>query len=467
MDFIPYIRRIKSSAFFPLLLGLMWNGAFVYLFLNFHPEILISDTPISRDPASLGASVILGTAANFKEVGFMLSLSAFYGILSMLQFLIQYFASNTYLTRELLALEKNKNRVQSILKNKTIVIVVPCFNENPILLKKSLESCMAADFEGRKFISVIDDKSTRNIEELEEVFKWAESLGVHVFRKNINEGKRKAQKLAFDHYEGKVDYYVTIDSDTVLFKDALTEISVKLLEHPRNAAGSGEVLAYNPDVNFLTKLIDCRYWSAFNLERASQAQFGSMFCCSGPFSIYRARIIDKVKERYVTQKFFGIECTYGDDRHLTNLVLGEGLRVVYAPSAKALTEVPESVSQFIKQQIRWNKSFYREIFFTPFLKRKSLYLCFELSCQLILPILLLISLVSSVYHGLLVDHTYAWIHLWWFVLVAFIKTGPGFVRTLSSRFLIFPLYAIIHLSLLVPVRIYAILTINDGKWGTR
>ena len=60
-------------------------------------------------------------------------------------------------------------------------------------------------------------------------------------------------------------------------------------------------------------------------------------CCSGPFSAYRKEIIDKVKEKYITQYFLGENCTYGDDRHLTNLV----------PLKKAMTLPSTVIVEFI------------------------------------------------------------------------------------------------------------------------
>ena len=51
--------------------------------------------------------------------------------------------------------------------------------------------------------------------------------------------------------------------------------------------------------------------------------------------------------------------TFGDDRSLTNFVL-QNWRVLYAPDAQANTNVPEHLPQFLRQQLRWKKSWLRE-----------------------------------------------------------------------------------------------------------
>jgi hyaluronan synthase/N-acetylglucosaminyltransferase len=156
----------------------------------------------------------------------------------------------------------------------------------------------------------------------------------------VNRGKRHAQKHAFDLLGDSVDIVVTIDSDTVLAPDSVSNL-VKPFVDPRVGAVTGDVRAFRS--NFLSKLIYARYWTAFNQERAAQSLFGTVLCWSGPLAAYRASIIERVKERYVSQVFLGERCTYGDDRHLTNLVLELGYVVKFERHAKALTHVPTKI----------------------------------------------------------------------------------------------------------------------------
>ena len=99
------------------------------------------------------------------------------------------------------------------------------------------------------------------------------------------------------------------------------------------------------------------------MERAAQGYFGAVTCVSGPLGGYRRDIIDQIKDRFINQVFLGRVCTFGDDRHLTNLVLGLGYQVAYC-RAQAWTEVPTRLRPYLRQQLRWNRSFWRESLWT-------------------------------------------------------------------------------------------------------
>ena len=62
-------------------------------------------------------------------------------------------------------------------------------------------------------------------------------------------------------------------------------------------------------------------------------------------------------KQWLSQTFLGIKRTFGDDRGLTNLILRDGLETIYVPVARASTIVPETLSKYIRQQIRWRRSF--------------------------------------------------------------------------------------------------------------
>jgi hyaluronan synthase len=86
-----------------------------------------------------------------------------------------------------------------------------------------------------------------------------------------------------------------------------------------------------------------------------------VFCCAGPFSAYRRAALDEVLPRYLGQRFCGRRRVFGDDLKLTNLVLGAGYDSVFEPAAMAATDVPTTLRRFVRQQLRWNRSFYREL----------------------------------------------------------------------------------------------------------
>jgi hyaluronan synthase len=183
---------------------------------------------------------------------------------------------------------------------------------------------------------------------------------------------------------------------------------------------------------------------------------------------YRRSVLDVVWNDYIRQTFRGVACTYGDDRHLTNLVLGEGYDTLFVPSAKAITNAPETVGGYLKQQLRWNKSFYRELLWTlPFLARRSVYMAFDVLVQTALPLLLTLSLVSSLFFALIVDPRYAFHYALTITVMALVRCSYAMYRTRRPSFVLFVLYGFVHACLLVPLRIRALMTLTDNRWGTR
>ncbi len=262
---------------------------------------------------------------------------------------------------------------------------------------------------------------------------------------------------------------VTIDSDTILEPDAVTYLVARLAD-PKVGAVTGDVRAIRQ--NFLTTLIDARYWTAFNQERAAQSLFGTVLCCSGPLAAYRNTLVQRVKEEYITEKFLGDYCTYGDDRHLTNLVLEQGYTVHYERKAKARTYVPQHLKPWLKQQSRWNRSFYREFLWT--IRRviipgkcQNVYMIYDLLMQCILPFLL----IGSLTFVFLRSTTDSWIYLIGYlaivVAISLLRGIYAYLRTREKMFFVFPLYAFCHIFLLLPVRVYALCTLKTTKWGTR
>lgn len=353
----------------------------------------------------------------------------------------------------------------------SIGIIVPVYNEEPDMLKRALDSMLYNSYTGDMRVYVIDDGS-KNLAEVEKVYSWfEENIPEHyrIFRKP-NQGKRKAQVEAIKEMardEFKPDVIVTVDSDTVLDNDALITI-VQSFKNESIGAVTGHVLADNKHTNILTKLINYRYWMAFNQERAAQSYFDVLMCCSGPFSAYRGNVFRGVAHKYISQKFFGKYCTYGDDRHLTNLVLEEGWNVQYNKDAMAYTQVPVGLRQYLRQQLRWNKSFYREMLWTlKAITKHNWYLLYDLTMQFVLPFLLMAALIHMLYVTFTVDvrHIFAYIAI--VLLVALARVVYGLYRTKDLGFYWFLIYGFFHVILLIPNRFLALATINDGKWGTR
>lgn len=344
----------------------------------------------------------------------------------------------------------------------SVTVLVPVYNEDIGVLDACLGSIQRQSYPGLQVL-VVDDGSA-NREQLLDVLEQFSDGAFRVLLKP-NGGKRKSQRAVLAAATG--DVVVTVDSDTELEAGALRAI-VQRFADPRVGAVSGDVGVENRRQNLLTRLIGYRYWTAFHQERAAQSLFNVVMCCSGPFSAYRRKLIDQLKDEYVEQIFLGKVCTFGDDRHLTNLVLRQGYRVVFDGRAVARTQAPSTLRGYLRQQIRWNKSFYREVLVTArFARRRHPYLGIDLACQAVLPFMLIAALLSVGYQATFLDVS----HLWQYGLVvagiALVRSFYGMVRTRDPGFLIFVVYGFLHVFLLIPVRLYALATLRTTGWGTR
>jgi len=341
-------------------------------------------------------------------------------------------------------------------------VVIPCFNEDPALLEACCRSVAGQDYQGPTRVWLVDDGS-RNRDSLLPVYqqfaggKWTVQL------LDRNAGKRAAQDEAVRRGTGEL--VVLMDSDTVLAPDAVRHAAA-CFGDARAGAVSGSIGVLNAPANLLTRLIHQRYRLRFQMERPAQGFFTSLLCCSGPFAVYRRSVLAELWSRYLTQTFAGVRCTSGDDLHLTNLVLATGRQVLFEPRAIASTSVPRSLGMYLRQQLRWNRSFYRELRWTlAGIRSRHPYLALDVLARGLLPLLLAAALVLLVGEGVLVG---------WDLLVddltlalGMLLVTAGFLLGHGASVPFLLLYGPLHLALLVPVRVYALLTLANPSWETR
>lgn len=386
-----------------------------------------------------------------------------YGLLSLTHLFIQMNVSHADYLR-------SRKLIYDPEYHPSVAIIVPTYNEETKALMDCVHSCIFQKYKGAFTVVVVNDGSKDSTGFHAVQAKYEGHSHVLFVDNTDNKGKRHAQKHGFDVTSADTELVVTIDSDTILEPLAVSHL-IQRFKNEKVGAVTGDVRVITTK-QFLTNLISARYWSAFNQERAAQSLFGSVLCCSGPLSAYRNSIIQTVKQKYIDQQFLGAGCTYGDDRHLTNLVLEQGYRVEFESRARAWTHVPQTMAQYVKQQIRWNKSYYRELLWTIKLvirepKRFSPYIIYDLATMTVLPLLLIISLLFSIYKGIFVGPLFFLGYIAVMVGIGSIRAMYGLYRTGDKNLLTFPVYAFVHMFVLTWVRIYAILTLKNTRWGTR
>lgn len=276
-------------------------------------------------------------------------------------------------------------------------------------------------------------------------------------------GKRYAQVYGINKAKG--DIIVTTDSDTIVDKNFIVEI-IKPFANPRIGAATGSVLINNGNVNFLTKILEARYWSAMHFERKAQSTFNIVSCCSGPAAAYRKKYLLPLLGKYTHQKFLGQECTYGDDRHLTTLLIKD-FDIVYVDTAVVYTDTPTTLRKFIKQQIRWKKSWLRESsLLMKFAFKRSKILGMNIFIETSLPFISLIPRIALIGLAIFVS---PWFLLFYLLAILYM----GFLRNIyqlllrGKRGIYGVFYAPFHELVTYWLMFYALITLKDTGWGTR
>ena len=276
-------------------------------------------------------------------------------------------------------------------------------------------------------------------------------------------GKREAMYTAFRvllHW--KVDFVYSTDSDTCTEPITVDEM-VKMAVDDNTGAVCGDVLIFNIE-NWVSFLSSLRYWYAFNVERSAQSLWGSVTCVSGPIGLYRTRDLKLILNRWVRQTFLGTKATFGDDRHLTNLVISLGRRVHYTPFARCHTDTPIPLVRFLAQQLRWSQSFFRELLFNvSWIHRGSIWLAMELAVQFAYPFFLACTIIYSLSFRsldllILVPAIAA--------MMGALRASWGLLHTRRPEFVYYSFYSFIYMLFLVPTKLFAVATLWSNDWGT-
>lgn len=280
-----------------------------------------------------------------------------------------------------------------------------------------------------------------------------------------NRGKREG--MAECVRQSKNEIIIFIDSDSFVKPNTAREL-IKYFIDPKVAAVAGHAYVANANTNILTKMQDVRYFVAFRAYKSAEALFGTVTCCSGCCSAYRKEYVLKVLDNWLNQKFLGVQCTYGDDRSLTNFLLQKGYKALFAPKAIAYTFVPDTFKKFMRQQLRWKKSWTRESLRAGlFMWKKNPIMSISYYLGVILPLLAPVIVVRALLWYPYATGKTPWFYLFGLALMAFIYGLYYYIHTKNKKWIYGVLFVTFYTIVLIWQLPWAILNLRDPKWGTR
>lgn len=264
-------------------------------------------------------------------------------------------------------------------------------------------------------------------------------------------------------YNENLETVFCTDSDTVITKNSITEL-INKFNHELVGGVTGDLSIYNKynsQIAFMSKI---RYWFAFNLERAYQSFNGCVLCVSGPLGMYKLSSVEKIIDKWRDQKFLGKACTYGDDRHLSNLILSLNEKIIYNNRAYAETETPETIYKFYKQQIRWSKSSFREFFWSILnVDKQSMFMTVDLVYVFLYPFIVMGYMMYLLWYSGLFE---LGVYLNTVLVISLVKSLYGIIISGIYENLFYVLYSVNYISIVFPARLWALVTITDNSWGT-
>jgi len=345
----------------------------------------------------------------------------------------------------------------------TASIVIPAFNEEDCI-EATIDACYGTEYPPDKLeVVVVDDGSSDET--------WARILAARerhpslvCVRFSHNRGKRDAMAEGIRRSTGSICVFV--DSDSVIEPDGLNHLMADFRK-PNVAAVVGHAHVLNKADGLIPKMQQVRYYVAFRILKGSESLFGAVTCASGCFSAYRREALLEVLDEWESQTFLGRKATYGDDRALTNAVL-RNHRIVYQSNARCHTLVPAPLGKFLRQQLRWKKSWLREsLYVVRFMWRKnpiaSSLTYVSIAFGWIAPVIVFRAIVMHP----IVGHGDPWFYLVGVYIIALLSSLYYGVVRKSPLWYHGLTFAAMYVALLVWQIYYALLTLKDTGWGTR
>jgi hyaluronan synthase len=342
----------------------------------------------------------------------------------------------------------------------TTSVVVPSFREDPDVLERCLDTWLAQD--PTEVIVVLDVEDTEAFARL--TARADPQLTVISF---AHEGKRSALGVGIRAARGEV--LVLCDSDTNWQPGLLAAVQMPFADPAVGAVGTRQNV-YLPTSSIWRRvadwIIDLRYLDYV----PATARAGAVVCVSGRTAAYRRSAVLPVLENLEHEFFLGRRCIAGDDGRLTWLVLASGFRTVHQDSARALSMFPSTFRAFCKQRVRWSRNSYRcylTAAWKGWLWRVPLVSQVTVLQILFTPVTMFAAVFYVVASGL---SDRGWqalaLSLTW-VLVGRAIRSVSHLRRRPSDLMILPLVALVIAMVALPIKTYALFTMNKQGWLTR
>src|SRR3989338_2603352 len=254
-----------------------------------------------------------------------------------------YFISLYFAVFWLLVLLENRPRrkAKKLERLPFVSIVIPAYNEEK-KLRPTVESVLKLDYPKEKYeVIVINDGSRDNTEKTSrEIIKEYKDFNIRLFSQK-NKGKGAALNNGLRRSKG--EYFICLDADSYVSKDALR----KILPH-----FTDKVAAVLPllKVSRPKTLLQKMQWLEYLVNMFYKELMSKLDCvhvAPGPFSVYKKSILQKVggfDENNLTE-----------DLEISLRLQKHNYRIVQLLNTDVYTIAPSNFKELYKQRNRWYK----------------------------------------------------------------------------------------------------------------
>ncbi|WP_291100916.1 MULTISPECIES: polysaccharide deacetylase family protein [unclassified Flavobacterium] len=229
-----------------------------------------------------------------------------------------------------------------------VSIIVPAYNEEVNCLR-TIKSLLNQDYPNIEIVFIDDGSKDDTYKRVYDEYK--DNPKIKIFTKP-NGGKATA--LNFGIEKSSHDFLVCIDADTQLKSDAVSFLMDKFyvrdaekhkILDPKIGAIAGNVKVGN-EVNMISRWQSIEYITSQNFDRRAFDYLECITVVPGAIGAFR-------KDAVLIAGGFTTD-TLAEDCDLTMRLHGKGYLIRNCTSAISYTEVPETMSQFLKQRFRWS-----------------------------------------------------------------------------------------------------------------
>lgn len=258
-------------------------------------------------------------------------------ILTINEFDLKAFETATFTPRSTLGTAINDIR--------KLILLLPAHNEE-LILRATIESAVAAG-QDIDDIYVVNDSSTDATESIA-----LELLGADHVLSVERSGKALAVKQAIEHFSlnNRYEWLHIADADSIFSPDYFRQFNKKL-DSKKYAVALGFVQSLRG--NWISTYRALTYTYSQHIIRRLQSKLGMISVFPGPITCFRTDIIDEIE-------FGGNSLT--EDFDITLQVHRKKLgQIVFIPKAINYTQDPQTLSDFCKQNLRWQRGFFQGV----------------------------------------------------------------------------------------------------------